>query len=86
MKVITIKHKDARGNLWDSYEERWGKTQYHCPMCGEQKVWEEREIKDYRRGVAYICVACKSSVFYLSISGSKSDVDKQRREYLREEG
>ena len=41
-----------------SYRETWTTTDYHCPGCGEKKVWRDTSGGDYYVGEQHICVGC----------------------------
>ena len=47
--------------LGHSYEETWERSESHCPVCGERRVWVECGEGDYYDGPMYMCEACGSS-------------------------
>lgn len=68
------------------YFEDWEKTPYHCPNCGERKVWCESCCWDCYVGELYLCVACEHR-FYMphGINPLDGDQDRQRIENLASE-
>lgn len=50
------------------------KSEYFCPVCGKQSVYEEQGDGDYYVGVDYICSSC-STVFNMPIC-RKADFEK----------
>jgi predicted RNA-binding Zn-ribbon protein involved in translation (DUF1610 family) len=84
MAEITFTNHYRAGH---SYDERWATTDYHCPACGEKKVWENQSGGDYYVGTQLICTACSFS-FYMpaakQIEGQNpDDNDMQRLAALR---
>lgn len=67
-------------------EEIWEKSDWYCPRCGEQKVWEDQGDVDHYYGSQYACTGCGGH-FYLP---DGVDVDnefiKERLKQLRKGG
>lgn len=73
---MTIKYE-----LGHSYDETWERTDYFCPSCGKQPVWEEAGPGDYYMGTQLLCVICKAS-FYLPTGYSQSEKNWQNQQRL----
>lgn len=63
MKVI-LEFKNSH-----HYEREYEKTEYYCPLCGKQDIWEEQGPGDYYQGPDYLCVNCNSSHSLIHSSG-----------------
>ena len=50
------------------YIEEYAKTQYYCPNCGKQEVWNEVGEGDYYLGSDYVCTEC-NFLLHLDSSG-----------------
>lgn len=59
MKTFSVKYE-----LGHSYEETWDKSEYFCPHCGKNEVWEQQGDGDYYQGVTYLCISC-GGIFHL---------------------
>lgn len=55
MNSVTIDTKYPRGHTITS---RWEKSDYHCPWCGKEDVWEEHYKDDYYTDPTYLCLDC----------------------------
>lgn len=60
MSVLTITILVPRHGL-PPREEIWDKTDWYCPACGKQAMWEERDSDDYYAGTNYECSECGGS-------------------------
>lgn len=52
------KLKIIREYSWGVSEDPLDETEFHCPGCGEQKVYVERNEGDYYQGPEYHCIEC----------------------------
>lgn len=68
-KVLTVAYSEN-----NPYSEEWEKAEYHCPQCGEQKVWGCDGIEDYHLGTPYLCTGCRI-LFYLPGGAYHPDKD-----------
>lgn len=58
------KHVTVKYDLGHSCDFIYRKTNLHCPACGKQRVWKDRDLEDYYIGAKHVCANCKHS-FYL---------------------
>jgi hypothetical protein len=84
--VIEIEVKYKGGH---SYQEKWELTQWYCPCCGKQFVYQEQGPGDYYVGSEMLCIICNGS-FYMPSEPSKTEekdlnyLDKQRLETIKQ--
>ncbi len=87
MKITVKYYTRATGERVFShkYDENWGKTDYYCPYCGKQEVFEEAGAGDYYLGTQALCIACEKTS-YLENGGrqaSSDSADRQRVDQIR---
>jgi hypothetical protein len=78
MKTITVSYGSHERS------ETWEPDTVHCPFCGLQEVWVERDEGDYYQGPSFICRSC-GTAFTLPTyrPGSINAQDQQRAEQLK---
>lgn len=62
---------------WDGSKEVWTKSDYFCPKCGKQEMWNYSS--------ATICSNCKSFYDYLEameLNDNDEEVDGERKKQL----
>ena len=80
-----VKYYNGEGIQTHFYTENWSKTEYYCPNCGRQYVWEEDGEGDYYVGSQLMCTCCGVEFNLPSgASTSKYNQDLQRLAHLRE--
>lgn len=52
MKVLN--EYPGKHHYWTEYE----KTEYFCPNCGANEVWQEQDPGDYYCGEDWLCLSC----------------------------
>jgi hypothetical protein len=57
-------HGKVTLGLGRRYLNEWFPTEWYCPACGHQSVWEEADQGDYYMGVDFMCTHC-GVTFYL---------------------
>lgn len=45
------------------YITEYDKSEFYCPLCGKQEVWEEKGQGDYYCGSDYVCISCGSKSY-----------------------
>jgi predicted RNA-binding Zn-ribbon protein involved in translation (DUF1610 family) len=85
MDVVKVEVKYKLGH---TIQREFKKTDYFCPNCGKQSIWEEQGGGDYYVGVDYECCSCES-VFNMPNMGKANmndefSPDKQIIEAIRE--
>ena len=72
---VTVSVKYEAGH---SYLEDWVKTEYYCPHCGKQEVWDEDSGGDHYVGTRLTCVSCAAG-FRMPESADATDWQTQQR-------
>lgn len=71
--TINIQYTAGHTNL-----ETWEKTDYFCPYCGQDAVWDQVDAGDYYLGTTLTCTNC-GVTFHLPCSGASQDYENQQR-------
>lgn len=64
-----------------SWEEKWEKTPFYCPICGERRVWREVGPSDYYAGPRILCVRCGGTMQHPS--ADTGEIDKARKAAIK---
>ena len=81
-----VNYFNRNGSLSHSYEEGWEKTDYFCPCCAKQEVWNEQSGGDFYVGEQHLCAACGATFHLPSGAYPRADnkQDEQRLAALRD--
>lgn len=74
-KTVYIKHKKI--DLFDK-ELVYKKSNYYCPLCGKQEVWEDQGEGDFYEGVDYACTNCYASFTLPSLGTNENDFEGEQ--------
>jgi hypothetical protein len=80
MNKIRVDVKYELGHTITTYYER---SDWFCPNCGKQNVWEEQGPGDYYVGVNHVCIECKTYFLMPSIDSDPDYTEKQVIETIR---
>jgi predicted RNA-binding Zn-ribbon protein involved in translation (DUF1610 family) len=62
-----------------SYRERWTRTAYFCPGCGEPGIWTEAGAGDYYVGSRHLCIKCGAAFYIPDEPAPRNDWQTRQR-------
>lgn len=75
-KKLNANHLNFNG------DDKMKKTNFYCPYCGKQDVYEDTSVDDYYNGTSSYCASCKKK-FPTPFDDSLSDEDRKRIDVAR---
>ena len=66
------------------HTEKWEKTEYYCPTCGNKNVWHELDAEDYYVGENFMCSVCSACFTFQDGMNSSGEATPQRLKSIQD--
>jgi predicted RNA-binding Zn-ribbon protein involved in translation (DUF1610 family) len=71
--TFTVCYYNGKGKFTHSYDATWERTEYFCPVCGKQTVWQRKDGWDIEQGDQYQCTSCGAEWFTMGFDGRQEN-------------